>query len=145
MKKIVFSIVFLAGLSVASMAQQHNHGEGQGQQNHQGGQGGHGGGGGQRLTTTQKAQKVTQDMTTQLSLTADQQTKIAALNLSKAQQDSTIRAKYQGNMQSAQTELKTAKSQYNTNLKSILTADQATKWEAIKQQRQQGQGQQEAE
>ncbi len=135
MKKIVFSIVFLSGLSLASLAQEHNHQGGGGQHNGGGQHQGGGQGGGQRMTTQQRAQKLTQYMTTSLTLTADQQQKVGVLNESKAVQDSTTRAKYKADMQAGQTEMKANRDKYNTSLKTILTADQATKWEALKKQK----------
>lgn len=135
MKKIVFSIVFLAGVSFASLAQEHNH-QGGGQHGGNGGQ--HQGGGqgvGQKLTAQQKSQKLTQYMTTALSLTADQQQKVGVLNESKAVQMDTIRSQNKGNMEAAKTQVKTLKDQYNASLKTILTADQLTKWEDLKKQK----------
>lgn len=137
MKKIVFSIVFLSGLSLASLAQQNTHQGGQHQGNGQGGQ--HQGGGqhpqGEKMTAEQKATKLTQYMTTNLSLTSDQQTKISALNLSKAKQLDSIRTKYKGDMEAAKTASKTVRVDYNSSLNAILTSDQKTKWEAIKKQK----------
>lgn len=131
MKKIVFAIVFLSGLSLASLAQQNTH---------QGGQ--HPAGGqssqhpkGEKMTPEQKAAKLTQYMTTNLSLTSDQQTKVSALNLSKAKQLDSIRTKYKGDMEAAKTASKAVKVDYNTSLNAILTSDQKTKWEAIKKQK----------
>ena len=119
------------------MAQQPNNG-GQGQHNHPGGGGhGQGGQGGQgKPTTESKAQRLTGFMTTQLSLTADQQQKVGDLNTSKAQQIAAIRTKYKGtDTTAARTEVKAVRDKYNTDLKAILTPEQATKWEAVKQQK----------
>jgi protein CpxP len=128
MKKIVFTFVCLSGLSLASIAQQPNNQGGQGQHTHQGG-----GGQGQGES---KAQRLTGFMTTQLSLTADQQQKVGTLNTSKAQQIAAIRTKYKGgDTTAARTEVKAVRDKYNTDLKAILTPDQATKWEAVKQQK----------
>ena len=91
--------------------------------------------GGQKLTPEQKAQKVTQFMTTELGLTADQQQKVGALNSSRATQMQQIKTKYNGDMKAAQTELKPLREKYKADLKAILTAEQAAKWEQIKQAR----------
>lgn len=132
MKKIVFSIVFLSGICLVSFAQQHSRGGNQGQHGQQGGKGPQGG---QKQTAAQRATKLTQYMTTSLSLSTEQQSKVAALNASKAEQVDSIRSKYKGNMDGAKTELKTVKDSYNTSLNAILTADQKTKWEEIKKQK----------
>lgn len=147
MKKVVFILALLAGASTSSFAQQaktnsnengktnsnekgkinstQKGGNGQSKQNSEG----------QKMTPEQKAEKLTQYMTTSLALTSDQQAKVSALNASKAKQVDAIRTKYKGNMESAKPELKTAKDQYNTSLKAILTPEQQTKWEAIKKQK----------
>lgn len=89
MKKVILSIVFLSGLSFASLAQQpqNNQGGGQGKSN---GQGGKGKSGEQKLTVQQKAQKLTKYMTTELSLTTEQQQKVRVLNEAKAVQMDSI-------------------------------------------------------
>jgi len=134
MKKIVFTLVCLSGLSFASFAQQPNQTgtNTQGQHNNQGG--GHSGQG-QKQTAAQKAEKLTQYMTTSLNLTTDQQSKVSALNLSKATQIDNIRTKYKDNMEAAKPELKVVKTDYNTSLNAILTPEQQTKWEALKKQK----------
>jgi protein CpxP len=139
MKKIVFSIVFLSGLSFATLAQQNSHqGGGQGGQHQGGGQGGQhqgGGQGGQKMTAEQKATKLTQYMTTNLNLTSDQQAKVLALNTSKAKQLDSIHAQNKGNMEAVKTAAKPIRDSYNTSLNAILTADQKTKWEELKKQK----------
>lgn len=87
------------------------------------------------MTAEQRAQKLTQYMTTTLNLTNDQQTKVLALNTSKAKQLDSIRAKNKGNMEAGKTEAKTVISSYNTSLNAILTAEQKTKWDEIKKQK----------
>ncbi|ABG59100.1 hypothetical protein [Cytophaga hutchinsonii] len=135
MKKIVFSIVFFSSLCLVSFAQQ-NHNGNQGQHNgQQGGKAAHGGGQGQKQTSAQKAARLTQYMTSSLNLSAEQQSKVAALNTSKAQQVDSIRSKYKGNMEAAKPELKTARDTYNASLNTILTADQKKKWDEIKKQK----------
>ena len=132
MKKIVFSIVFFSSLCLVSFAQQNQNGK---QRLHNGGKGSQGGNQGQKQTAAQKAIKLTQYMTSSLSLSTEQQSKVAALNTSKAQQVDHIRSKYKGNMEAAKPELKTARDTYHTSLNTILTADQKTKWEEIKKQK----------
>ncbi|MBC7450691.1 MAG: hypothetical protein H7259_04310 [Cytophagales bacterium] len=88
-----------------------------------------------KLNPDEKAQKLTQYMTTELGLTTEQQQKVAALNSSKATQLAAIKTKYNGDMKAAQTELKPIKQQYNTSLKTILSPEQFTKWEQIKKQK----------
>lgn len=131
MKKVIFSIVFLAGVTATSLAQNSHPGGGQGGQHKGGGQHPEG----QKMTAEQKATKLTQYMTTNLNLSADQQTKVSALNLSKAKQLDSIRTANKNNMEAGKAAAKTVKEEYNTSLNAILTAEQKTKWEAIKKQK----------
>lgn len=87
------------------------------------------------MTPEQRALKLTQYMTTSLSLTPDQQTKVSALNTKKAQEIEKIRSSNNGNMEAVKPQMKAVKEQYNTSLNAILTTDQKTKWEALKKQK----------
>ena len=128
MKKIVFIlalVAFTATLSLAQQPAQHTQGNGQ-----------HSGGAGHtKMTPEQRATKVTQYMTNSLVLTSAQQTQVTALNLTKSKQLDSIRTANSANMEAAKPAMKKVKDSYNTSLNSILTADQKTKWEAIKKQK----------
>jgi spermidine/putrescine-binding protein len=129
MKKIAFTLAlaaFSATLSFGQHDEQHSQGGGQ----HSGGGAGH-----TKMTAEQRAQKVTQYMTTSLALTSDQQTKITALNLTKSKQLDSVRTANSANMEVAKPAMKKVKDSYNTGLNSILTTDQKTKWEALKKQK----------
>ncbi len=140
MKKVVFIFAFIAGVSVSGIAQQNGnngnkdqHKGVKGQQNAstQGKQSS----AEHKMTPEQKAAKLTQYMTTNLNLTTDQQTKVSALNISKAKQLDSIRTTYKGDMEAAKAAAKTVKVDYNNSLNTILTSDQKTKWEALKKQK----------
>jgi len=143
MKKIAFILAFSTGcvLHLAAQTPQggnsNNNQQGQ-YNNNQQGQGQNNGQGQQNNKTPEdKAQKQTQEMTSQLGLSQTQQQQVYNLNLSKINQTNAIKAKYNGDMQAAQPELKPVHEQYKTNLNTILTPDQAAKWEQIKQQEKQ--------
>ena len=131
MKKIVFILTMLVGSTLSSIGQNAPQQNTPQQQNNPQGQ--------QKTKQTpeEKAKKITQEMTSQLGLSQTQQQQIYNLNLSKITQTSAIKTKYNGDMNAAKSELKPINEQYKTNLNSILTPDQATKWEQIKQQQKQ--------
>ena len=140
MKKIVFIFVFIIGLSASGIAQQKSAKVGQDKNKDAKGQPNASGQGKQssaanKMTPEQKANKLTQYMTTALTLTSTQQTQVAALNTSKAKQVDSIKTATKGNTDAAKNQLKSVKSNYNTSLNNILTAEQKTKWEALKKQK----------
>ncbi len=57
----------------------------------------------------ERAQKVSEYMTAELGLSADQQQKVSELNKAKATQISDIKAKYNGDMKAAMPEIKPIK------------------------------------
>jgi protein CpxP len=132
MRKIVFILTILVGSTLSSIGQNYPQQNIQQQQqnNPQGQQK-------TKQTPEEKAQKLTQEMTTQLGLSQTQQQQIYNLNLSKINQTSAVKTKYNGDMDAAKAELKPINEQYKNGLKTILTPDQATKWEQIKQQKKQ--------
>jgi Spy/CpxP family protein refolding chaperone len=130
MKEIVFTLALAACTTTLSFAQ---HGGGQHTQG--GGQHTGGGAGHTKMTAEQRATKVTQYMTTSLALTSDQQTKVTALNITKSKQLDSLRTANAANMEAAKPAMKKVKETYNAGLNSVLTADQKTKWEALKKQK----------
>jgi hypothetical protein len=140
MKKIVLIFALIAGVSVSSIAQKTSKKsapapkkdvKGQSNASEQGKQSS----AEHKMTPEQKATKLTQYMTTALSLTSDQQAQVSALNTSKAKQVDSIKTSSKGNTDAGKAQLKSIKSNYNTSLNNILTAEQKTKWEALKKQK----------
>lgn len=124
MKKIIFAVSLLIGIGFSVMAQTPSAGKGSKQDPSK-----------PKLTPEEKAAKLTAYMTSELSLTADQQTKVAVLNTTNSKQVSEIRKKHKGNMEAAKPELKPLKEKYNTDLKAILTPEQNTKWTELKKKK----------
>jgi len=111
MNKIIFSIGLLL-ISLASFAQQSD------------------------KTPQQKAQEKTQRLTGELSLTADQSTKVQTIFLQQETQAATIRSKYASadDKSGMRAEMKPIHEQTDNSLKQVLTADQYTKYQTIKEQ-----------
>ena len=80
---------------------------------------------------TARSTKLTQN----LGLTADQQKSVYDYCLQRAQQADADRTKYQGNKEAMRNARKQNEANFETNLYTILTADQKSKFEQMKQQR----------
>lgn len=101
-----------------------------------GGPGGPGGPGGMRMTPEQE----TKLLTDSLALNAEQQVKVKALNEEYAQKMQSARANA-GEDWTAMRETMTAmRQEKDQKLKAILTADQFTHWQTMRQRMNQGRG-----
>ncbi|HEX8425723.1 hypothetical protein [Hymenobacter sp.] len=100
-------------------------------------QNGMGQGRGNNMTPEQRADMQTQRLTQELTLTADQSTKVRAIALAESQELQALRAKFASadSRQGAGQEMKTVREKYDAQLKAVLTADQATKYIQMREER----------
>jgi protein CpxP len=95
-------------------------------------------------TPEQRATEHSQKLTQQLGLSADQQKTVYAACLQRAQQMEADRAKNQGDRAAMKAAREQSNQTFDASMDKILTADQKTKYEQIKQdeqaKRQQGGG-----
>lgn len=85
-----------------------------------------------KMTAEQRAEKVTTRLEKQLSLTADQKTKIYAIELENAKKIDTWRTADKGDIKGKMKERKAAMDEQKTKIDGILTAEQKTKMEAFR-------------
>ncbi len=92
----------------------------------------------QKMTAEERATKQTEMMTKQLTLTADQQTKIQAINLKYAQQMDANMQKAKENevkdREAMKAQMKTQMDAKDAEMKQVLTSDQYKQWEEKKQE-----------
>ena len=79
-----------------------------------------------------RANKDTERMAQELSLTADQKSKIYNINLEKAKALDAAKQKDGSNQQAFADDRKVIRTEREKEIKAVLTADQATKWEQMK-------------
>lgn len=84
-----------------------------------------------KKTAEQRATALTDRMDKALSLTAEQKTKITELNLGIAKKNEAIRNDPKMTKEAKKQGLEANQAARNANLKTILTADQYTKYEAM--------------
>ncbi|WP_316826907.1 hypothetical protein [Pedobacter miscanthi] len=85
-----------------------------------------------KMTAEQRADKVTSRLEKQLSLTADQKTKIYAIELENAKKMDAWRSADQGDMKGKMKERKAAIDEQKAKVDAILTAEQKTKMDAFR-------------
>jgi len=85
-----------------------------------------------KMTAEQRAKKATARLEKELSLTADQKTKIYAVELENAKKVETWRSADQGDMKGKMKERKEAMQAQKAKIDGILTAEQKTKMEAMR-------------
>jgi Spy/CpxP family protein refolding chaperone len=88
-----------------------------------------------KASPEQRAQKTTDRLDKTVALTADQKTQAYKLALTKAKKKDVIREKYKGKPEQKETakgEMKTARDEYETALKALLTPEQNAKMEEKK-------------
>jgi Spy/CpxP family protein refolding chaperone len=85
-----------------------------------------------KMTAEQRADKVTARLEKQLSLTADQKTKIYAIELENAKKMDTWRSADKGDMKGKMKERKAAMDEQKAKIDAVLTADQKTKMDAFR-------------
>ncbi len=91
--------------------------------------------GGERPTPEQRAARMTEKMAEELSLTADQQKQILAINLEHAKKRDQDRMEHQKEREARKADMDAQKAEMkkqNESIKVILTEEQRTKWEEIK-------------
>ncbi|WP_231424438.1 MULTISPECIES: hypothetical protein [Pedobacter] len=85
-----------------------------------------------KMTAEQRAEKATARLEKELSLTADQKTKIYAVELENAKKIDTWRSADQGDMKGKMKDRKESMQAQKAKIDGILTAEQKTKMEAIR-------------
>lgn len=114
MKKWILASGLLVMVSLSSIAQQR---------------------GGERPTAEQRATRMTEKMAEELSLTADQQKQILAINLEHAKRRDQDRVAHQKENEARKAEMYAKKAEMkkqDESIKAILTDAQRSKWEEIK-------------
>ena len=127
MKKLFVICMMLVATITFATAQQ---GQGQGQRQ------GQGQGMGQRQTAEERAKSQTERVVKLLTLTADQKTKIQAIELELAKKMDTLRQNSQGDREGMRTAMEEINKTRDTKYKAVLTADQFKKYTADNEQRQ---------
>lgn len=87
---------------------------------------------GKNKTPEERAQVMTERMSTHLSLSADQKAKVQALNLEKARKMSAIKEKRANDRKKTVEEAKAYQQDWDKELKTILTTDQYAEWQKQK-------------
>lgn len=126
MKKMLF-LLTVAALSFASAQAQTTPPANGG--NYQG----RGMGRGMDRTPAQRADMQTQRLTTQLSLTTEQQPKVREIFLSQANRMETLRGS--GDRQAMMQQMQDARASTDAQLKGVLTPEQYTKYEQLREDR----------
>ncbi|QIL42143.1 hypothetical protein G7074_24485 [Pedobacter sp. HDW13] len=85
-----------------------------------------------KMTAEQRAERVTAKMEKELSLTADQKSKIYAIQLENAKTMDTWRNADQGDMKGKIKDRKAAMDAQKAKIDAVLTADQKTKMDAFR-------------
>ncbi|MDF7810456.1 hypothetical protein [Hymenobacter sp. YC55] len=96
---------------------------------------GMGQGRGGNMTPEQRADMQTQRLTKELSLTADQSTKVRTIALAENQELQALRAKFSSadSRQGAGQEMKAVREKYDAQLKAVLTPEQVTKFDQMRE------------
>lgn len=91
----------------------------------------------QQMTPEQRADRQAQHLTKQLGLSADQTAKVRELALAQGQEMQAMRANASASTDRRANleQLKAGKDKYETQLKTILTPDQYTKYEQMRDER----------
>lgn len=89
---------------------------------------------GANMTPEQRADMQTQRLTKELTLTADQSTKVRTIALAENQELQALRAKFSsaGSRQGAGQEMKAIREKYDAQLKAVLTPEQVTKFDQMR-------------
>ena len=83
-------------------------------------------------TPEQKAAKRSEMLAQKLSLTPEQKQSVYNLILDRTTKVEAVKAKYAADKKGMGKELKSIRDNFDTQMKSILTPDQATKWEQLR-------------
>jgi Spy/CpxP family protein refolding chaperone len=89
---------------------------------------------GGNMTPEQRADMQTQRLTKELTLTADQSTKVRTIALAENQELQALRAKFSSadSRQGAGQEMKAIREKYDAQLKAVLTPEQVTKFDQMR-------------
>lgn len=104
MKKMILSLLFVAGLATMGMAQERPHK--------------------QARTPEEHAQKMTDRMAKELSLNDAQKAKIYQINLDEAKNRQANHEKTKAKMEAMKTEMKNKRAEHDAKINQVLTADQ---------------------
>lgn len=85
-----------------------------------------GGGGQARRTPEERAETMTTQLTTALSLTPDQVTKVKEIQLAQAKKSDELRTQAQGDREAMREQMKTLNDATDVKLKAVLTPEQNT-------------------
>ena len=83
-----------------------------------------------------RARALTNRMVNKLSLSGDQTTRVQAINLEKAQKLEALQGKYAGNRRQGVPEMKEVNQAWNRELQAVLTPEQFTNYQALREERQ---------
>lgn len=87
-------------------------------------------------SSEEKATKASQKLTTDLGLNAEQTAKVKVLIKTRLDAVATVKAKYtDAQKKERHKELKPIREKFRSDFETILTAEQKTKWEALKAER----------
>jgi protein CpxP len=92
----------------------------------------------QQRSPEELAKARTERLTTVLELTPEQAAKVQALHLKHAQEAEAQRARMKAEREAKRAEMAKKREQQEAELKAILTAEQYTKWQAMREQRKEG-------
>lgn len=82
----------------------------------------------------ERANKVTEEMVKDFGISEEQKTKVQALALKRAETVSAIKMKGKEEKKAHRADMKKANEEFEKELKTVLTPEQFTKWEAKKKQ-----------
>ncbi|ALD21412.1 hypothetical protein [Hymenobacter sp. DG25A] len=93
----------------------------------------------EKMTPAQRAEKMSQHLTQQLSLSADQTSKVQAILLAQGQEIDAIHTKYAASTdrKAAMPEMKATREKYEAQLKGVLTAEQYAKYDKMRDEKMQ--------
>lgn len=92
----------------------------------------------QQRSPGERAKARTERLATVLELTPDQSAKVEALHLKQAQQAEARRAQRKAEGEAMRAEMEKRRAQHEAEMKAILTVEQYTKWQAMREQRKEG-------
>jgi periplasmic protein CpxP/Spy len=85
----------------------------------------------------ERAQALTKRMEKTLALSADQTSKVEAINLEKSRKIDALRGKYTNDRRQGFQEMRTIRQEWDNELKAVLSADQFTKYQQLQAERRQ--------
>lgn len=89
----------------------------------------------QKKSPEERATAISNHLTTQLGLSESQKKQVYSLVLEKSAKVKSIREQYGADKKLAHEKIQPIRKEFNDKMKTILTADQYTKWEKMKAER----------